>query len=238
MTQLPDLGRPLLKMRPQWQPVSRYGPLRRHVGCALLAICAAAALSGSPSWADRDTPPDNLELIIDTAAGAVVAGLADLDLTALSPSRGDGELRPPITLHVAARGRHTADWVVEHVLVEELLKRGISVMADSGAAPTLSFRIVELGIWANSGVLRPSVERRCRVSLSLQLEGAGELAWTGSATHVLTDRVEKRRVAALQSSTYAFAKTDVEEQSWGKYVEPVIVSSVLGSLVYLFFSNR
>ena len=42
----------------------------------------------------------------------------------------------------------------------------------------------------------------------------------------------------LQHDKFTFAKTELEEQTWGKFVEPVIVSTVLGGLIYLFFSNR
>jgi hypothetical protein len=42
----------------------------------------------------------------------------------------------------------------------------------------------------------------------------------------------------LQDTTYDFAKVEVQRQSWGKFVEPVIVSAVLGGLIHLFFSNR
>ena len=227
----------------QWQRVLRLA----------LVTAAAMAAAGGPARAAQNTPPGNLELIIDAAALAVSDGLADLDLGAVGPpARPEngaavaapfseaipGAEAPGIAVHLATRGNHNANWVVEHALLEELLSRGIAVVADSVGPPTLSFRIVELGIVGYSGVLRSSVERRCRVSLSLQLEAGGELVWTGEASRVLTDRVEKRRIKALQSATYSFAKTEVDEQSWGKYVEPMIVSSVLGGLVYLFFSNR
>lgn len=198
---------------------------------ALFLVAAVLAGAAAPSLADPADPPDNLELIVDTAALAVSQGLAGLQLQ----SDGGGA---PAALRLDARGSHKANWVVEHLLLEELLGRGIDVVQDETQPHTLSFRIVELGIWATSTALRSSVKRRCRVSVSLRLEEAGELVWMNDATQTLTDRVSKRQIDALQTATYAFAKTEVEEQSWGKYVEPVIVSSVLGTLVYLFFSNR
>ena len=48
----------------------------------------------------------------------------------------------------------------------------------------------------------------------------------------------KGQIDVLQHSRFSFAKTDVEQRTWGKYVEPMIITTVLGSLVYLFFSNR
>ncbi|MEC7973604.1 MAG: hypothetical protein VX987_12995, partial [Pseudomonadota bacterium] len=62
--------------------------------------------------------------------------------------------------------------------------------------------------------------------------------WQDEITRLRADRIPKKQLEILQHSTYKFAQTDVEEQSWSKFVEPIVVSTVLGGLIYLFFSNR
>ncbi|MFH1566513.1 MAG: DUF4136 domain-containing protein [Gemmatimonadota bacterium] len=210
--------------------------LRRSLRAALLGVALGVAWPGAPLRASTPAPlpPGNLDLLLDTAALAVRQALSRDDLgEAMSAAAGE-------RVRLSARDRQPANWVLEYALVTELLERGLQVYPDSGAAGglTLSYRLVDLGLWVRAGLLGSAVERRCRVTLSLQLARGGELVWSGEATGELTDRVPKRQMPALANSTYPFAKVEVEEQTWGRYVEPVIVSSVLGSLVYLFFSNR
>ena len=62
--------------------------------------------------------------------------------------------------------------------------------------------------------------------------------WQDEITRVRQDQIPKKHLDILQHDKFKFAKTELEEQTWGKFVEPVIVSTVLGGLIYLFFSNR
>ena len=74
--------------------------------------------------------------------------------------------------------------------------------------------------------------------MRLELHDAGELIWSGDGHAERQDQVPKGQIDALQHSRFGFAKTDLEQRTWGKFVEPMIITTVLGSLVYLFFSNR
>ena len=90
----------------------------------------------------------------------------------------------------------------------------------------------------SSGTLGGRIERRCRLTLALRLTSGGELRWQTEAKSEIADFVPKSRIEVLQSSSYDFADTELEEKNWGKFVEPIIVSAVLGSLIYIFFTNR
>ena len=201
----------------------------------LFAIAGLTGLLGVVAPAGAEPEPTDMEFLLATAGQAVEGALAHLDLVQLDTS---GEA----AILLASQGKHAGDWIVEHLLIEEMLSRGFTVTLDSTAAapssPRLSYRILDLAVGGQSGVLGGAVRRRCRVDLSLRLTSNGEVLGASEVSREATDQIDRRRVASLQSGSYAFAKTDLEEQSWGKYVEPVIVSSVLGSLVYLFFSNR
>ena len=82
------------------------------------------------------------------------------------------------------------------------------------------------------------LERRGRLTLALRLTSGGELRWQTEAKSEIADFVPKSRIEVLQSSSYDFADTELEEKNWAKFVEPIIVSAVLGSLIYIFFTNR
>lgn len=175
--------------------------------------------------------PSNLDLVSRAATRAVQEAVAGLD------TAGHGEGFEKVSLQPAAKD--DANWLFEHLLLEELLTRGLAVTADtSAAAAHLSYRVIEVAVTGRSGLLTNNVTRRCRVGLQLDLDMGGERLWSGEGRAGLRDRIPKGELDALQQSRFDFAETDMEKRTWGKYVEPAIVSSVLGSLVYLFYSNR
>ena len=196
---------------------------------ALVCFCLAGLLAVGPAAA---LEPSNLNLVTQTAQQALRNALTDLTL----PEHGDGSA--PDLIAVASASTHAANWLFEHMLVEELVSRGLDVTIDPAADTQLSWRVVDLGINGQTGLMGGSVTRRCRVVVRLELRQAGELVWSGDGHAEQQDKIPKGQLDALQHSRFGFAKTDLEQRTWGKYVEPVIISAVLGSLVYLFFSNR
>ena len=173
----------------------------------------------------------NLDLVSRAAAQAVREAVSGLD------AAGYGEGFEAVS--VAAAAGHDANWLFEHLLLQELLGRGLAVTADTSAVPArLSYRVVEVAVSGRSALLTNNVNRRCRVGVQLDLDLGPERLWSGEGKAQLSDRIPKGELEALQDSRFDFAETGLEKRTWGKYVEPFIVTSVLGSLVYLFYSNR
>ena len=196
---------------------------------SVVVVTALAVLCARPLAALESS---NLDLVTQTAQQAVRNALANLQL----PATADGAA--PNLIAVVSASTHTADWLFEHLLLEDLLSRGLDVSVGSDATTRMSWRVVDLGINGQSGLMGGSVTRRCRVVVRLELHDAGELVWSGDGHAERQDHVPKGQIDVLQHSRFSFAKTDVEQRTWGKYVEPMIITTVLGSLVYLFFSNR
>ncbi len=178
----------------------------------------------------------NMDLVVDTVEQAVDQALGQLETQAVARDQ---------LLLVVPQGKHAATWLVDHLLAEGLLARGFAVTLDSAAAPAgtarLSYRILDLGITGRASLWGSQFQRQSRVSLVLQLSGSAQgapLDWQSEVAGHLADRVPKDRLPVLQDSAFDFAKVEVQRQSWGKFVEPVIVSAVLGGLIHLFFSNR
>ena len=174
----------------------------------------------------------NLQLMTDTTTQALDIALESF----VAPEDRDSALL------LVAQEKHDANWLLEHLLLEQLLLRGFGVTLDStgadAAAPRLDYRITDASISGRAGIFGGMVTRRCRVALRLHLSEEGEIRWNADGLAELEDRIPKNQLEALQRSEYGFAKTDLDPPTWGKYVEPIIVTTVLGSLVYLFFSNR
>ena len=202
---------------------------------SLLLLAGAWLVAPGLGIAAATYIPTNIDLTVRAAEEAVAECLAGLDSL---HSETDWEL--PVL--VTAQSEHEANWVVEHCLTGGLLKRNFTVAVDTtGAAqesPRLAYRIVDLSLSGWSGLRGGEVKRRCRMTVRLRLVSAGELVWQHEATSQIRDRIPKNRLDVLENETYDFADLELEERSWGRFVEPAIVSSVLGTLVYLFFSNR
>lgn len=194
---------------------------------AALTVCATASAA---------VPfPTNMDLLVETVASAVDESLARIEMP------DDAAAAP---LLVVAQSKHDANWMVEHLLANRLLTRGFSVTLDStGVQPTsmrLSYRVLDLGISAHSGLRGSAVSRQGRVTLALRLSDERDdvVHWQDEITRMQHDRIPKNQLDILQHDQFKFATTELEEQTWNKFVEPVIVSTVLGGLIYLFFSNR
>lgn len=192
-----------------------------------LLICATAA-TASPF-------PTNMDLLVETVASAVDAGLAEMKMP---------DAAAATALLVVPQSEHDANWMVDHLLAGKLLARGFRVTLDSTAAQAsgmrLSYRVLDLGVTGQSGLRSSVVERQGRVTLALRLSDQRDdtVYWQDEITRTRQDQIPKKQLAVLQHDQFKFAQTELEEQTWGKFVEPVIVSTVLGGLIYLFFSNR
>lgn len=203
------------------------------------AIGWLSLLSVTPA---RSLEASNLDLVTQTASQAVQLALQDMKLPSSMSQIGDQIVDQigdqPGSIAVQSTESHAANWLFEHLLIEELLHRGLEVTSDQTTATKLMFRVVDLGVKGQTGLLGGTVTRRCRVVLRLELRNAGELVWSGDGHAEKQDKIPKGELDALQHARFGFARTDLEQRTWGKYVEPLVISTVLGSLVYLFFSNR
>ena len=178
----------------------------------------------------------NMDLVVSTVEQAVDQALGALEAQTVAHDQ---------LLLVTPQGKHPASWLVDHLLAEQLLARGFAVTLDSAGAPAgvarLSYRILDLGVTGHAHFWDGQFQRESRVSMVLQLSGGAkgaQLDWQGEVSQRQTDQVPKSRLPVIQDTAYDFAKVEVQRQSWGKFVEPVIVSAVLGGLIHLFFSNR
>ncbi len=200
-------------------------------------ICTLTALLTLASTLRAAPLSTNMDMVAETLDQAAAQALAKLQaLQAGIPWNGP--------LLIQAQSAHSANWMADHILCERLLQSGFEVVLDSTSTPSesmrLSYRVVDLGIVGHSGLRGGEVRRQSRATLALRLSDRRRevLYWQCEETVQRQDRIPKNKVEFLQHTDYDFARTEIEEQSWSKFVEPVIVSTVLGGLVYLFFSHR
>lgn len=198
----------------------------------IVAWCGWFCLSSTPVVA---LMPSNLDLLTEAAEAAVRDALGKVPLAG-----GQDGWQTPVLLE--AQDDHDANWLVEQLLVEQLLIAGLPITTAAEGTDLqgrrLSYRVVDLGISGKGRLLSGAVERRCHVTVGLHFSDNGELMSVGEAKAELADVIPGNQLEALQHSSHKFADTNLEKRSWERFAEPVIVTTVLGSLIYLFFSNR
>ena len=210
--------------------------MRVHLPFIIAGLSACVLGESVPACGAKPVVTD-VDLVVEAASAAVEKGVGNLDT--LSDSLA---WQPPLL--VVAQEKHDANWIVEHLLLEQMLSRGTPVVLDSTSgspyASRLSYRIVDLSVRGSSGLMGGTVSRECRITTALRLssEADGAVLWQNESSAHRNDRVSKTHLDALRNEEYGFSATNVEKRSWGKIAEPAIVSGVLGSLVYFFFSNR
>ena len=84
------------------------------------------------------------------------------------------------------------------------------------------------------------VKRRADVRILATLfdESDGAVVWTGEALQSQEDQFPYGQLAEVEAGLFAFSKPPRESKSWGKVVEPVVVTGIIVGLIYLFFSNQ
>ena len=71
------------------------------------------------------------------------------------------------------------------------------------------------------GLRGSKVSRQGRVTLALRLSDERDdvVHWQDEITRTQRDQIPKKQLAILQHDQFKFAKTELEEQTWSKFVE-------------------
>ena len=191
-------------------------------------------------------PLTNLQLVTR------VANLAFQRALASAPLDSGGHLV------LAPAESHPLNFVVEHAILRELGKRGVTTMVrrsilpdDSLAAvagnpgdPILEYQLASARvtylrlrgwIWG-----RVKIERQALVEggVTLRDPNTSIVLWSGDAAQNLVDAFPRGQVSLVEDARYAELKSQVPTRSAGKALEPAVVVAIVGGLIALFFQNR
>ena len=152
---------------------------------------------------------------------------------------------------------HPLNFVMEHAVLKQLARRGISAsvrrsivpddsLSAAGGDPLLEYQLASARITylrLVGGYLLPSrtkVERQALVEGTLTLRDPtnARVMWTSDATHNLVDVVPRNQIQRIEDERFSDLRGAVPERNLGRYVEPVIVVAVVAGLIVLFFQNR
>jgi hypothetical protein len=144
------------------------------------------------------------------------------------------------------------NWLVEDELAAYLLSLnyqvGLSTIdSDSGLPESkwLFYRIIDLKLdypeAYRKGFLKEKlVTRRAVINLSLREEEptTGKVIWLKRGRLEKTDVVRKSVIKSLNNQSYPFLSPSLPGDPLNKYLEPALLTAVVGGVIYLFFANR
>ncbi len=188
----------------------------------------------------RESPPTNEEFLRGTLRALLEKTFAEFP-------KNTSDL---ITLK--AEEDRPENWLVEDELVNFLLSLNCQVSlspVDSNRnlaeSKWLYYRIIDLkldypkttrkGFWGEK-----SVTRKAWLNLSFREEDktTGKVLWSQRGQTEKSDAVKNNLIKSLNNSSYPFLCPSPSRDPLSRFVEPAVVTTVVGGLVYLFFANR
>ncbi|MCJ7458962.1 MAG: hypothetical protein MUP17_08220 [candidate division Zixibacteria bacterium] len=149
---------------------------------------------------------------------------------------------------VKEEGENQSAWIVKEEIVSFLSKRGpVGVGKKEGQesfSPLLSYRIIKLNleypeIKRKKLFGKSWITRESQVAISFSLSDPdGKILWSKRGERKNSDLLRKEELLSLNNRQYPFLCPEIPESTWGKYIEPAVVTVVVGGLIYLFFANR
>jgi hypothetical protein len=148
---------------------------------------------------------------------------------------------------VKEEGENPSAWIVKEEIVSFLSKRGPvgsgKKEGQESSSPVLAYRIIKLNLEypeVRKKLFGKSwIRRESQVVLSFNLSDPdGKILWSKRGERKNSDLLKKEELLSLNNRQYPFLCPEIPQDTWGKYVEPAVVTVVVGGLIYLFFANR
>ncbi len=214
------------------------------IACVWLLACMVwlcpVVACAEESGAVQENPPSNEEFLRGTIRSLFERAFVDF------PDK-DAKL-----LVLRSEEQHPAGWLLEDELVFFLLSLDREVALQSVApsrnleeSQQLFYRIIDMNLSypevKRRGFLGGRIlTRRAALNLSFRLEdgATGKVLWSEKVKEERSDVIKRSMAKSVNNKTYPFLSPSLPEDPQSKYLEPALVISVVGGLIYLFFANR
>lgn len=154
---------------------------------------------------------------------------------------------------VKDRGVGDIDFVLDNVMLKLFNQNNIKVREKMGEQAgqlkgldyIFKYQIVKMSFsYPDIGrswlIGEKEVERFAEISLFVQLVDADtrDTVWIGETEKQFNDVIPYSLLEKVEDQEYEFTKPQRQEWTWSSFIEPVVVTGIVGGLVYLFFSNQ
>ncbi len=143
---------------------------------------------------------------------------------------------------VIIAGSDLQSQIAEKQLLTNLQKRGVELISEASAAPdSLAYIKIDL---VNQSISYDKLEnkqlqRTCRVELYVKIVSKHQkILLSKLAEQELQDTIQKSDIKRIENPELNFTVGKRSRSLWSKLVEPVAVSLVSGTIIYLFYSFR
>ena len=188
----------------------------------------------------EENPPTNEEFLRETLRSLFAKTFTDF------PKSTSNILR------LKAEEDRPENWLVEDELAAYLLSLNYQVsLADMDSDSVLPeskwlfYRIIDLKLdypeTYRKGFLKEKlVTRRAVANLSFREENPAteKIIWLKRERQEKTDVVRKSAIKSLNNQSYPFLSPSLAGDPINKYLEPALLTAVVGGVIYLFFANR
>ena len=242
------------------------------VGSALLALALAASIGRAKTFQYEGVKPaeDTLLSVATSTLEPVVRSkgprvpLTNLQLVILVSNQAferalqSAPVDSGAHVLLAPAESHPLNFVVEHSILRNLARRGVTAtvrrsvipddslfaIAGNPGDPVLEYQLASARVaylrlrgWLPG---RVKIERQALVEggITLREPRGSRVLWSGDAQHNLVDAFPRSQVPLVEDARYAELKSEVPDRLLPKVVEPVIVAVIVTGLVILFFENR
>lgn len=146
------------------------------------------------------------------------------------------------------------NWLVEHVLIQSLRRRGcIVVLSDTSEVQghtacfgrqVLRYRVVDLDLLYPASrrkhLFGPRfVERQAHLHLFFRLDkDDGQVLWAGEAQRTKGDWIPIKMLDHVEQESVPFISPRLKADNWGRFAEPALLTTVVGGLIYLFYATQ
>ncbi|MFH1336448.1 MAG: hypothetical protein ABII96_08015 [Candidatus Zixiibacteriota bacterium] len=188
----------------------------------------------------QENPPTNEEFLRETLRSLFAETFTDFPESASD------------LLILKAEEDRPEKWLVEDELAVYLLSLnyqvGLKAVDSDSSLPeskSLFYRIIDLKLdypeTHRKGFLKEKlVTRRAVVNLSLREEDptTGKVIWLKRGKLEKRDVVRKSMIKSSNNQSYPFLSPSLSGDPINKYIEPALLTAVVGGVIYLFFANR
>ncbi len=178
----------------------------------------------------------------------------DLFETALYSVLADEFINLPIEntperIRITPKIDHEANELVEHVLFDYFSQRSPSIILNSNSDLETTALFQYHGVTLQVAYQSPkswwpfstdSLIRTISVAVHAKLvDQDGNLQFSVTLKNNFSDRIPRQIIADVEDDRYEFTQSDyIVDEGWLYHLEPALVTTLIGSLIYLFNNSR